>query len=49
MTQFTICFYTSLDNSIGMFLSNMQIEDMCNRTRASAVPVVPESEGCINC
>jgi len=23
----------------------MQIEDMCRRTRASAVPVVPESEG----
>lgn len=23
----------------------MQIEDMCHKTRASAIPVVPESEG----
>ena len=37
-TIFT-CFFCVADNLL------LQIEDMCRSTRASAVPVVPDSEG----
>jgi len=32
-----------------MYFPLVQIEDMCHRTRASAVPVVPDSEGYTSC
>lgn len=35
-------------SQFGLFVLLFQIEDMCRSTKALAVPVVPDSEGCLS-
>lgn len=46
-SQNLFCAYQNYTNVFRLFVCLLQIEDMCHRTGASAVPVVPDSEGSV--